>query len=683
VVEILSRRIAAVALLLISGAACNRTNEPQQSNAATPVQRQSILLVTLDTMRADAIGPEAPGVQTPGFNAVAARGRRYRQAYATVPETLPSHTSMFTGLYPAGHGIHENARYVSPTFPLATERLHAAGYRTSAFVSAFVLARRFGLARGFDVYDDGQPAGGSERPAAQTTDAALAELGSRSAQPRFMWVHYYDAHSPYAAPEPFRTKYAATPYLGEVAYVDSQLGRLVRAFEEQSTREGFSPAFVIVGDHGEGLGDHGESQHGDLLYQSTMRVPLLVAGAGIDPAVSDAAVSTRHVFDVLVKLAGIGAADALVTMENEVVLGEAMKPFLEYGWQPQVMAVRAGKKAILAGTLEAYDLVSDPGESRNLGAGADLAAEVRRPLEDYPVPSPEAATATAPMDDEARRRLASLGYVSATAAPVVRKNAPRPADMTALLDDLEKASGLFSNGQYAAAIPLLEKIRTADPYNLDAVLRLATAHSALGHDAAALAMFRRAAEIAPRSQDVRVYLALHYARGRDWQKATPILEEVVAASPDRLPASEALARIRERQGRTADAIALWQTVYAARDPTADELVKLGTLAMSVTNTDLAIQSFERARQLQGTAFRHDLELGVLYLSAKRLAEARDALDRVSPRDPDYPMALFKRAQVSVLLNERDRAARIAAARQRADATTRELIAREKLFQGVR
>jgi Tfp pilus assembly protein PilF len=287
------------------------------------------------------------------------------------------------------------------------------------------------------------------------------------------------------------------------------------------------------------------------------------------------------------------------------------------------------------------------------------------------------------MDDEARRRLASLGYVSATAAPIVRKDAPRPADMTDLLDDLEKASGLFSNGQYAAAIPLLEKIRAADPYNLDAVLRLATAHSALGHDAAALAMFRRAAEIAPRSQDVRVYLALHYARGSDWQKAAPILEEVVAATPDRLPAVDALARIRERQGRPADAIALWQKVYAARDPSADELIKLGTLAMSVTNTDLAIQSFERARQLQGMAFRHDLELGVLYLSVKRLAEARDALDRVSAHDADYPMALFKRAQVSVLLNEPDRATRIAAARQRADATTRELIAREKLFQGTR
>ena len=138
-------------MFLVVASACNRTTQAPQQKASEPPQRHSILLVTLDTMRADAIGPEADGVQTPEFNAVAARGRLYRQAYAAVPETLPSHTSMFTGLYPAGHGVHENARYVSPTLPLAAERLHAAGYRTTAFVSAFVLARRFGLARGFDV----------------------------------------------------------------------------------------------------------------------------------------------------------------------------------------------------------------------------------------------------------------------------------------------------------------------------------------------------------------------------------------------------------------------------------------------------------------------------------------------------------------------------------------------------
>ena len=138
---------------------------------------------------------------------------------------------MMTGLYPAGHGLHENARYVPADRPVLAERLHQAGYRTAAYVSSFVLARRFGLARGFDRYDDESPAGQAERSSKDTTDAALSELGAPPAQPLFLWVHYYDPHTPYAPPEPYRTKYAATPYLGEVAAMDEQLGRLVQAFD--------------------------------------------------------------------------------------------------------------------------------------------------------------------------------------------------------------------------------------------------------------------------------------------------------------------------------------------------------------------------------------------------------------------------------------------------------------------
>ena len=162
----------------------------------------------------------------------------------------------------------------------------------------------------------------------------------------------------------------------------------------------------------------------------------------------------------------------------------------------------------------------------------------------------------------------------------------------------------------------------------------------------------------------------------------PLLEQVVAETPDRLPALEALAVVRERQGRVADAIALRQKIYGMRTPTPAELVRLGELAMGARQTDLALESFEKARGREGPSFARDLELGVLYLAARRFEEARDALDRVPPTHPAYPMALFKRAQVSVLLHEPDQAARIERARRRADATTRPLIASERLFQGV-
>jgi tetratricopeptide (TPR) repeat protein len=362
------------------------------------------------------------------------------------------------------------------------------------------------------------------------------------------------------------------------------------------------------------------------------------------------------------------------------VLGEAMKPFLEYGWQPQAMAVDGRTKAIDAGRIEVYDVVADPREARNLAGGGAVPASLRKALDDYPAPSPAAARAPDNLSEEARRQLASLGYVSASAPPVVRKDAPRPVDMVHLFDDLDRASGLFVQGKYAEVVPLLQRILSEDRFNLDATLRLATAQSMLGRDGQARASFQKAAEMAPQSPDVRMYLALHYARGKEWERAIPALEQVVADTPDRLAAVEALATIRERQGRPEDALTLWHKVHALRPATPAELVKVGELAMGLGQTTAAIAAFEAARQQRASAFRHDLELGLLYLDARRFEDARAALDRVPSTHPDYPMALFKRAQVSVLLKEPDSAAKIAHAKRRATPETHELIANERLFR---
>jgi choline-sulfatase len=674
-------RIVLASLVLL--AACSKPPEGSAPAVSTPAPRPSILFVTLDTTRADAIGPEAKGIETPAYNALAKRGLRFRSAYATVPQTLPSHTSMLTGLYPAGHGVRENARYLAESHPLVTEKLHEAGYGTAAFVSAFALAKRFGLGRGFDVYDEDFGKGNAERTAAQTTDRVLDYLKQPSTQPQFLWVHYYDPHYPYTPPEPFRTKYAKQPYYGEVASMDQQLGRLVDAFEKSVTGP---VAIVIAGDHGEGLGEHGEAQHGNLLYQATMHVPLLLVGPGVSPGVSDEPVSTRRIFHTILDWAGIDATSSLRPRPEargprpaEVVAGEAMKPFLDYGWQPQVMAVEGRQKAILAGKLEVYDVVADPGEKHDLAASANVSRESRATLRDYPIPT-AAQTTPAALDDESRKKLASLGYVASGVQPVVRADAPRPADMSSLFPLLDEAASLFVREEYAKDIPLLEKILAKDPHNLDAALRLATAYSSMGRDEQAVAAFQRAEAIAPDSQDVRTYLALHYARGKDWQKAVPLLERIIAESPDRLPALEALAVVRERQGRVADAVALRQKVYTLRAATPAELAHLAEMEMAVGQTDAAIAAFELVRGLEGAAFRNDLELGVLYLAAGRLAEARDALDRVPPSHANFAMALFKRAQVSVLLHEPDAQARIDAARQRATPVTRELIARERLFR---
>jgi choline-sulfatase len=677
----LPHRLIAPALLLASLlplTACGREAAERTISGEAAAPRASILLVTLDTTRADSIGPDAAGINTAAFNELARQGRLYRQAYATAPETLPSHASMMTGLYPGGHGIHENARYLQSDQPLLAERLKEAGYQTAAFVSAFPLDRRFGLAAGFDIYDDEMPAGQSERNAQATTERAIAWLQQASGGPVFLWVHYFDPHYPYEPPEPFRSQYPDNAYLGEIAAMDHEMGRLLTAFRQKA---GGEAAVIVTGDHGEALGDHGEAQHGNLLYQGVMRVPLVLAGPGISPGVEEHPVSNRRIFFTILDWAGLGSDHSLRPGPGEeIVVGEAMKPFLNFGWQPQVMAVEGRYKVIFAGTTELYDVVADPQESRDLSATGEISRGVRQTLRDYPLPSPAAPPVAQTLSEEDRQRLASLGYVSGDARPVVRKDAPRPRDMAHLFETIDRASGLFIAGEYRAAIPLLRRILEGDSHNLMAALHLAAAHSALGQTDEALEAFRRAGEIAPDSSDVRHYLAMHHLRHGEWQRAEPLLGRVLADSPDRLPALEAMATIRERQQRFEEALRLRQRVLSVRTPTAADLIHLGGLAMETGNTPVAIEAFERARRMAPQEFAHDLELGVLYVDARRFPEARQALDRVPRSHGGWPMALFKRAQVSVLLNEPDQAQRIAQAREHADEVTRRLIERERLFQ---
>jgi arylsulfatase A-like enzyme len=265
--------------------------------------RPDLLLVTLDTTRAD-----LDLSVTPSLAALGARGVRFTQAYATAPQTLPSHASMLTGLYPAAHGVRENARRLAGRHELIAERLARLGYQTAALVSGFPLERQFGLDRGFEVYDDELP-GGTERSASATTERALSLLSGRSGdRPLFLWVHYYDPHDPYSPPEPFRARFAADPYLGEIAAMDEQLGRLTKAFERVDR-----PSLLIaLGDHGEGRGDHGEMLHGNLLYQGVMRVPLVIAGTGVKTGDRKDPVSARQVFATLLDRAGESTPGSLL-----------------------------------------------------------------------------------------------------------------------------------------------------------------------------------------------------------------------------------------------------------------------------------------------------------------------------------------------------------------------------------
>ena len=666
-----------LALGLAALAGCRQP--PAETAAVSAASRPDLLLITLDTTRADAMGWEEGGVDTPALEALAARGRVFSRAFTTAPMTLPAHASMLTGLYPADHGIHENSRYLGADRELLAERLAARGYRTAAFVSGLPLSRQFGLARGFTHYDD-ELGTAAERDAAATTDRALAYLDAAPPGPLFLWVHYFDPHEPYEPPEPYRSRYPGEPYRAEIAFMDQHLGRLVRAFESRGERTG-GAAILVAGDHGEGLGDHGERLHGNLLYQGVMRVPLVIAGDGVAAGRSDRPVSVRRIFDTLLELAGEERDHDLLAEDDETVLAEAMKPFLQYGWQPQVMAARGDLKVIRSGSVEIFDLAADPDESENLEGRVRPPRELLRPLIDYPLPGTGAAVNGPAPSQEDLERLAGLGYVTWRGETPRRDDAPDPKDMTDLFADLDRGSAVFVRGDYEQAREIFDRVLARDPENLMVCVRLAVANSLLGDGDRALELFERAREIAPGSADVRHYLALHLLRAGREDEAGALLETVLAEQPRRLPALEALARIRQAQDRPREAAKLLERVAVIDTDNPVPLLRLGEARMALADSKGAIRAFEKARGLQGDEeFAHDLELGVCYLADRQPLKARDALDRVPRSHPAYPMALFKRAQVSVLLSEPDREERVRLAYRLADDMTRPLIENEALFR---
>ncbi len=664
---------------MLAAGACSR-DDAARPQGLPDGERPAILLITLDTTRADRLGIESSAVDTPTFEALAGRGLYFSHAYATTPTTLPSHTSMMTGLYPADHGIRENGRRVGGQLELLAPRLQALGYRTAAFVSGFPLAAQFGLARGFDEYNDAGDA--EERGAVQTTDAALAHLAQDGAA-EFIWVHYFDAHAPYEPPEPFRTQYADDPYAGEIAFMDREAGRLLAAFEARFADQ--PRKIIVVGDHGEGLGDHGEALHGNLLYQGTMRVPMIIAGDGIETGQVDRAVSVRQVFDTVLAWAGVAGDRGLPGTSSEPVIGEALKPYLQYGWQPQFMAVQDGIKIIQSGDVEVYDLAADPGETDNRLGTIDLEPALQGALSAYSsraLDDSAAADGQQSLSQGAVERLASLGYVGTSGRPVLREAAPNPRDMVHLYPDLDAASGHFTHGDYDAAIAAFLKIVAADPYNFMAVMRLAVAYSVTARPEQAEEYFELARTINPSSVDLRHYHAMHYLQARRWDLAEPLFESVLQEMPERLPALQGLARIYAQQGRKEDAMALLERIVAVKEEPTRELLQLGQLYMAEGATRDAIRVLEQARDLLEHQFEQHLELGVLYLADRQFANAAASLDEVSRFHPGYPMALFKRAQASVLLEEADSEEHVRKAWRYGDATTRQLMLTEKLFRGI-
>jgi arylsulfatase A-like enzyme len=389
--------------------------------------------MTLDTTRADRIGAygDPRAAATPALDRLAREGAVFEDATSPVPLTLPAHCSLFTGRLPPRHGVHENIGHLDGTTPTIATRLRAKGYRTAALVGSRILERSHGLNRGFEVYDDNIPwrmSGPRPRRSGDAViDGVLSWIKSiKNGAPFFVWIHFYDAHAPYELKAPFDRIYRDRPYEGAIASVDTQVGRLRRFLDENNLTE--RTVVVIAGDHGEGLGDHGELTHALFVYQSVLRVPLIIRapGAALRGRRVKTPVSSVDLMPTVLDLLGTDCQDvdgrslvpSLLSTTSETapdVYSENLYIRRHYGWS-EMRAIRSGAfKLIDKMNPELYDLVQDPGETHNLAARLPaVTARLALRLKAWHARLATTATgesSTRALDDEVRFRLASLGYV--------------------------------------------------------------------------------------------------------------------------------------------------------------------------------------------------------------------------------------------------------------------------------
>ncbi len=503
--------------------ACGR----DRAAPASPATRPSLLLVSIDTLRADHLGAYgAKGVETPNLDALARDGVLFERALTPVPITLPSHATLLTGWFPHRHGVRDNALYRLPPGPQTLgSLLQAAGYDTAAVVAADVLDRQYGLDRGFRVYEDAVGARGlsiAERPAGAVTDAAL-RVATTLRAPFLLFVHYYDPHAAYQPPAPWAERFRDRPYDGEVAYVDSELGRLLRDVRARVS----DPVVAVTSDHGEGLGEHGEATHGPFVYQATLQVPLIVAARGRWPAgrrVGDV-VSTADLLPTLLDLVGVpvpasldgrsltGAVDGRPSPPRTLPI-ESEFGFNSYGWAPLYGITDGASKWIDAPEVELYDLAADPGETRNLakqrGEEAGRLAELwRRTVTEDRRAAPGAPASTA---EEADRmgRLRSLGYVAGSRAATARsrRDLPDPKRAIGSLELVNEARRLIGEGSFDAAIRKLETALRASPRNVSALILIGAAQLRAGRPRLALDPLRKAEALAPLNAEIPFNLGL-------------------------------------------------------------------------------------------------------------------------------------------------------------------------------
>jgi len=594
--------------------------------------RPNVVIVTIDTLRADHLGCYGfRAAQTPNLDTLARSAARFTHAFSPIPITLPAHSSLFTGSYPMATGMHDFSGNRLPASAVTLARvLHDHGYSTAAFLGGAVLDSRFGLSQGFDTYFDHfdfnrldeTNLDSMKRPADQVIDSALAWLKTNPRAPWFLWVHIYDPHYPYTPPDAYLRRFPDDPYDGEIAFADAQLGRLFSFLKDVG---GFDTALLTVAaDHGEGLGEHGEKTHGFFVYNSTLHIPLLMKVPATAPRTVDSEVSLVDVMPTVLQflqlpipstvqgrslLAGVlGKASAHAAN----LYAETYLPLLHFHWSQLRALESGGLKYIEAPRPELYDLRADPHETRNVLAGKQaLAHELQGRLQDlirrYTPASGGGAKEAEPTDPALADRLRSLGYVAISSgaySDASGKALPDPKDRIQVFELFSSAMADGQHGRYQESLAKLEE----------------------------------AAKTEPSSLPIRYLQALDYYRLKDFTKAEERFQATLALDPKFALATYYLGLSQVMKGdltaaraSLAHALELDPTNFAAA-------YNMGSVDLKQNNVDAAIVDFERAATINSRYAEAFEALGEVYLYQHRNEDAAHVLERAVALAPQSAKA---------------------------------------------
>jgi arylsulfatase A-like enzyme/Flp pilus assembly protein TadD len=617
----------------------------------------NVILITIDTVRADHIGCYgARGVSTPTIDGLARDGIVFDRAIAQVPLTFPSHAAIMTGLYPFQNGAQDfTSPPLDPRFRTIAQALREHGYSTGAVVSSFALDHSWGLARGFDFYDDAfsqesykkRDLGLVERKAEESVTHALSWLRKAPKRPFFLWLHLYDPHSPYDPPEPFRSRFADHPYDGEIAYADQQLGRLIEWLK--SARLYDRTLVIVASDHGESLGDHGEKEHGFFLYNSTLRVPLIVkppakseykAGRVPDPA------ELLGIPATILRIAGLDdpmtkLAPALLGSKGEprAAYSETFYPFNSFGWSP-LHSLESGRFHFIdAPAAELYDELKDPEEQNNLASQQSATVAVLREKlnailqADSYRPASGTATGLSPEAVEKLRALGYFAYRSPVPQAALLAGLPDPKTKLAEFDSLLEAQDAVHAGDFARGAALLNAVREKDPGMYIVPFYLGEAALARKEWEEASAEFKNCLQLSAQFEPAMTGLARSLAFQGKVEEAREWARKALALNPQSYQAWYELGFLESNRDRKR-AIEYYKKAVAIQPSYAPLQRDLGMLELQEANFAESAKHLEKAIDLGLNDSSILNSLGLAYARTQRLQKAVEAYRKALVLSPD-------------------------------------------------